>query len=845
MSQEKLGTSTPVYNKLFYNVRGQLSEIRESTTPNDTSWDRGAIINHYSDNCWGLCAENPTLATDDNGNLKKQDVYIPRDGQSPDVFTDYFSYDSLNRLKQARETLNGSGVNWQQTYSYDRWGNRTIDQAQTFGAGVSSTQFTVNLGNTKDNRLGVPSGQSGVMSYDDAGNLTTDTYTGHGVRTFDAENRMTSAALAGGGVGRYTYNAEGQRTRRNVTNQAEVWQVYGMGGELVAEYAANAGPTSPQKEYGYRNGQLLVTADSPGVAAPSILTAEPNAAGTAVALTWSATGAANYRVERGTHSGGYVQYTLAGTSQSTSFSDGGVTSGAAYLYRLCAADGAGNCVSSYSAPVMAAARAFADDPLVTYTDHQNGINLGLPLTDIRALHITQLREAVNAVRALAGLAAATWTNPTLTPGQSPISADDVRDLRSALAEALSALGIPPPSYTDPTIYNGQNGSWTVIKRDHVKELRLAATRGAVASGGAGAATGVQWLVADQLGTPRMIFEQSGSLSSMKRHDYLPFGEEIGAGVGGRTPQQGYTGDSTRQRFTGQERDTETGLDYFGARYYGSMQGRFTSPDEFLNSGRLESPQTWNRYAYVLNNPLAFTDPSGFYEYADGTSDKDKKRFEEQLTNARAQLDKIKARYVADSAEYKDSKRALDAYGGVGEKNGVFVGFGKTSDGGPGETSGFFNADGSGKSINVTIDLSKNKADNLLMGTIAHEGSHVQDRADLVNGILANPLEAGAVAAKLNITVGATETKAYTVQSVFAEFTYKNEQIMESGGGKTVMRMEATQESAVITGTGVKVWNPSWAGADIAKIRSQRSAAIAEGLSKSSVYKDKLNKPILR
>jgi hypothetical protein len=132
-----------------------------------------------------------------------------------------------------------------------------------------------------------------------------------------------------------------------------------------------------------------------------------------------------------------------------------------------------------------------------------------------------------------------------------------------------------------------------------------------------------------------------------------------------------------------------------------------------------------------------------------------------------------------------------------------------------------------------------------MGTIAHEGSHVQDRADLVEAIIKNPEQADAISARLNITVGETETKAYTVQSVFAEFTYKNEQLTKSEGGTTVFRMEATQESAVITGTGVKVWNPSWAGADVAKIRSQRSAAIAEGLSKSSVYKDKLNKPILR
>ncbi|MGH9874726.1 MAG: DUF4214 domain-containing protein [Pyrinomonadaceae bacterium] len=58
-----------------------------------------------------------------------------------------------------------------------------------------------------------------------------------------------------------------------------------------------------------------------------------------------------------------------------------------------------------------------------------------------------------------------------------------------------------------------------------------------------------WLVADQLGTPRMIVNKSGSLASVKRHDYLPFGEELFAGTGGRTTAQGYSGDNVRQKFT--------------------------------------------------------------------------------------------------------------------------------------------------------------------------------------------------------------------------------------------------------------------------------------------------------
>ncbi len=63
--------------------------------------------------------------------------------------------------------------------------------------------------------------------------------------------------------------------------------------------------------------------------------------------------------------------------------------------------------------------------------------------------------------------------------------------------------------------------------------------------------------------------------------------------------------------TRKERDNETGLDYFGARYYASMQGRFTSADPAgLALRHLVNPQDLNRYAYVANNPLKFIDPDG-------------------------------------------------------------------------------------------------------------------------------------------------------------------------------------------------------------------------------------------
>ena len=64
------------------------------------------------------------------------------------------------------------------------------------------------------------------------------------------------------------------------------------------------------------------------------------------------------------------------------------------------------------------------------------------------------------------------------------------------------------------------------------------------------------------------------------------------------------------RSTGKERDAESGLDYFGARYYGSALGRFSSPDETLVDQAPQDPQSWNLYSYARNNPLSNTDPDG-------------------------------------------------------------------------------------------------------------------------------------------------------------------------------------------------------------------------------------------
>ncbi len=64
------------------------------------------------------------------------------------------------------------------------------------------------------------------------------------------------------------------------------------------------------------------------------------------------------------------------------------------------------------------------------------------------------------------------------------------------------------------------------------------------------------------------------------------------------------------KFTGKERDSESGLDYFGARYRGSALGRFSSPDDPLVDQEAKDPQSWNLYSYVRNNPLRNVDRDG-------------------------------------------------------------------------------------------------------------------------------------------------------------------------------------------------------------------------------------------
>jgi RHS repeat-associated protein len=320
---------------------------------------------------------------------------------------------------------------------------------------------------------------------------------------------------------------------------------------------------------------------------------------------------------------------------------------------------------------------------------------------------------------------------------------------------------------------------------------------------------VFWLMPDQLGTPRMIAERTGSLVGIKRHDYLPFGEELFAGQGVRTTTQGYSAnESVRQKFTSNERDIETGLDYFGARYYASTQGRFTSADPLLSSGREEEPQSWNRYSYVLNNPLRLVDPLGLYVFDKSVDQTERDKFNAGLATAKANLDKIAGVYGRNSKEYKQAKRALDSYGAEGVKNGVTI-FAKTGMNHPGDTAaegvaGPKTADNpTGQNIHVTFDSKAFDSETFAEG-IGHEGSHVADYSDWAKSGFAD---------RANPNTYQFEVNGYTVQSLLAEAADPN----HSSSARLPYFKQPGKNPYLPER--VPIWKPEWEGADRATLQA--------------------------
>jgi RHS repeat-associated protein len=142
--------------------------------------------------------------------------------------------------------------------------------------------------------------------------------------------------------------------------------------------------------------------------------------------------------------------------------------------------------------------------------------------------------------------------------------------------------------------------------------------------------------------------------------------------------------------TRKERDNETGLDYFNARYYSSVQGRFTSADPiFISDWQVANPQLWNLYNYVGNNPLNATDPTGMEivqlgQHTDAeiearrkAIDAEKKAIRKDSSLTKAQQDERRGKLEAEKQtlglEQQGNKvvsQYLAKLDSIGERNGL-------------------------------------------------------------------------------------------------------------------------------------------------------------------------------
>ena len=265
----------------------------------------------------------------------------------------------------------------------------------------------------------------------------------------------------------------------------------------------------------------------------------------------------------------------------------------------------------------------------------------------------------------------------------------------------------------------------------------------------------RWTVGDPVGTAQMEFDIGGNL--LWKEEFLPFGQEMSP-----------AGTTNRYKFTGHERDTESGLDYFGARYYHSGLGRFMSPDPSNFGAKLSNPQSWNMYSYGLNNPLMKTDPTGLYVCEDSTKcdSQNDKNFATALAAAKTAANGLDH----NSTGYKNAMAAISSYGEQGVDNGVNVRFDANISQSGGVTeymgqAGKTSDNANGQSINVTF-RPDSVAGDITGGLTAHEGSHVSDASAWISS---------GFKASMNPTNRQTELTAFQVQ-----FNITNSYIHQNG-----------------------------------------------------------------
>jgi RHS repeat-associated protein len=554
MIKERFDTNTSLYHNSHYNNRLQLVDTRLGDSATDEwSWSRGAIAFFYGTtaaNGWNQFAND----TDNNGNLRRQMNFVPLAGGGDVIpqLNDY-TYDPLNRIAAVRELQRNGSAQWtdsvSQAYSYDRWGNRTLDLSGGGGGEVVWVDDALPAGATVGSDGGDswtwvssnPSPYSGTVFHQS--NIAAGQH-----QHYFSGATQTLQVNAGDRLYAYVYLDPANIPQEVMLQWSEVsagWSYKAYWGANLLTWPVegtkiNVGPLPAAGGW----VRLEVPASSLGLEGKTLN-------GMAFTLyggraSWDKAGKVGLLYGAGPPINNSVYTVDAGTNRLTS------VNGAPMSY-----DAAGNQTNDGSGQ-----RTYdAENRMLTATNGGLGSSYTYD-TDGR-----RLKRIIGGVE--------TW------------------QIYGIEGELLAEYAAGAASSAPQKEYGYRGGQMLVVW--------------------AGSETGdrqLQWLVQDHLGSTRMVVDRSGSLGGVRRRDFAPFGEELFAGAAIRSESNGYSGDSVRQKFDGYERDSETGLDFAEARYFSSIMGRFTSPDDFHNDSDVRDPQSWNKYAFVRNNPLRFIDPTG-------------------------------------------------------------------------------------------------------------------------------------------------------------------------------------------------------------------------------------------
>ena len=503
-----------------------------------------------------------------------------------------YTYDALYRLTRTVTTGSTNYPAWGLSETYDRYANRSSQSIYSgCVAPMSCPTNSITIDATTNRISGSP------YAYDANGNMTND---GLNTLTYDGENRAVSATN-GSPSGAYLYDGNGLRVKKclpNCTSPTTSTVYVFSGSKVIAEYSTGGPPPalvqSRSLDCGTVSSCNLSFSSNNAAGNLVVLALRVGAASPTVSVSDSFSNIYNLAASQVQTTDGHTVYIYYAMGIAAGANTIAVSLGSAFTIRMA--------IHEYSGVAPSAALDVTLGAQGSSTTPSSG-----------NVTTTQASELVFGVGSSAN--PDTWTGGSgftlrQTAGNKLATEDKVLSSTQTLAAAFSLSGTDNWAALIATFKAASAGGLSLAREYVYSGDALLANIDS---------SGTKYYHQDHLSN-RLITDSSGNTIAQLGH--FAFGESW------------YNGSNDKLIFTTYERDPESGNDYAMARYHVNRLGRFNSPDQL--AGSAGNPQSWNRYAYVLNNPLRFTDPLGLdhcdFLNASGTISSGNQTTPEQCSN---------------------------------------------------------------------------------------------------------------------------------------------------------------------------------------------------------------------